>query len=186
MVARFPDSVLEGITGSLSRTVAPCVSCAHYGGVVVPEIDSRSQRRTVLSNLPIWKTVPNYVRSNGAMPSVRIFRHGLQFMYSKTKCGVDGAAQFRAGLRSSTSRFDWESKIVSQTLKTLILNSFIPWRVLRMDDVGGGDWSEFHSLDEYRRNVNVVEPFSDFIYKTSKSLLTIETTLERYATGLKL
>lgn len=145
---------------------------------------STSQRRTVLANLPIWMTGTTCAENIGAMKPVRLFRQGLKVLYSETICGVDGAAKFRPGLQSSSSRIEWESNIVTQTLNTLIVNSYLAWRFLRMGDVGGGNGTEFESVDECRRNVNVVEQFSDFTYETSKSFLTFTTTLGIDATGL--
>lgn len=109
----------------------------------------------------IWKTLHAHVRTNEPLPPVRIFRHGLQVLYSKTKFGVDGAAQFRAGLNSPTSRLDWESKVVTQALKTLVVNSFLAWRFHRFDTSGGAAGVPLHSLDTYRKNLNAVETFSD-------------------------
>lgn len=51
-----------------------------------------------------------------------------QFVYSKTKGGVDKATQHRAMLRSPIYTLKWEQKIVLQTLKAIAANDFIAYR----------------------------------------------------------
>lgn len=64
-----------------------------------------------MSNMALRDSVNHWVASNGTMLPVRLFRHGLKVVYSKTMCGVVGAAQLRAGLRLPSSQFNLESKV---------------------------------------------------------------------------
>lgn len=112
------------------------------------------------------------------MAPVRISRHDLQVVYSKSKCCVDGAAQFRAGLRSLTSRFDWESTVVAQTLQILVVNSFLAWSSITLDRSRAGEGAVFGSLDAYRKGSNSTDTFSDFIFDTCKEMVDYATLLD--------
>ena len=62
------------------------------------------QTKIILSErLSFWKVIEYYAKEHDAFVPVKIFKHGIQSLYSKTKGGVDGSAQARVIMRSSTS-----------------------------------------------------------------------------------
>jgi hypothetical protein len=82
------------------------------------------------SRLPFWKLVNSYVLEKGPFyPPLKLFLHGVQTLYSKTKGGVDGSTQDRSIIRSATSSLKWEQKVVTKTIKTLTVNSSVAWRM---------------------------------------------------------
>lgn len=122
MLVQFDDGFNDAIYSALWCTVSQCVTWAFSTSPSPPAIATSPQRKTILSKLPLLKSLNGHVARYRPIQPVRLFRHGLRVFYYKSKCGVDGAAEFRASLRFPTSRFDWESKVVTQTLKTLIVN----------------------------------------------------------------
>lgn len=74
-----------------------------------------------------------WVTLNGPMRLEGQLILDLQLVYSKAKCGVDGSEKLRAKLRSQPSPFDWEWKAVTQTLKILLINSFLAWSSIQLD-----------------------------------------------------
>lgn len=48
-------------------------------------------------------------------------------IHSKTKGGVDGSNRYLAVSRSPSSVLPWEQKLVTQTIKSFLTNSFILW-----------------------------------------------------------
>ena len=89
---------------------------------------------------------------------------------------MDRSTQARVILRSSTSSFQWEQKIVSQMLKTIAINAFIAWRMntrealLRTSET-------FRSLGHYRSTLNNLQSLRHFIFEVSKELLSYANTL---------
>ena len=114
---------------AFTDVVLATVSWAHEQDRQPPSFSDTTTRRALKPRLPFWLMVNNFVNEKGPFPPLKLFKHASQSLYSKTKSGVDGSAQSRAFLRSSTSSFKWEQKIVSQTIKTLTVNSFIAWRM---------------------------------------------------------
>ena len=62
------------------------------------------------------------------------------------------------------------AKIVSQTIKTLAVNSFIAWPMTQKRNLFESRVS-FQSLNSFRYSVNTVESFADVIYDPSRELL---------------
>ena len=74
-------------------------------------------------------------------------------------------------LRSSTSHFKWEQKLISQTIKTLAINEFIAWRIFQRRDLFE-DRASFRSLDSYRIALNKVQAMAEFIHDVAIELLS--------------
>lgn len=96
---------------------------------MVPDFADEKTASLLSTRFPFWALLNEYIRSNGPLPPINVFKHGTQSFYSKTKGSVDGSAQARAILRSSSSSLSWEQKIVTQTLKILAINGFISYRL---------------------------------------------------------
>lgn len=94
----------------------------------VPEFYLPEDKKKVLHKLPIWKMINTTIRSNGPLSTVKLFKHGIQSLYSE-KAGVDGPMQARSILRSRTYQMLCEQKLVTQTLIKVVVNSFIVWRM---------------------------------------------------------
>ena len=70
---------------------------------------------------------------------------------------MDGATQQRALLRSSSSHFNWEQKVVIQVIKYLVVNDFISWRLCERKRDLLQSAESFHSVDRFRNNLNKVQ-----------------------------
>lgn len=146
----------------------------------MPTFADTNTRKTLQTYHPFWTILNETIKSQDAFLPVRLFKHGIQSLYSKTKGGVDGSAQARAILRSSTSTLKWEQKIVSQTFKTLAVNSFIAWRMTTRKDLLQSK-ETFQSVDCYRRNLNKIQSLADFVYDVSKELVLYSEKLKKEA-----
>ena len=124
-VVKCPNETLDLCEDALGTNAEAPVSWAHKYDPAPPQFTDRETRRTIVERHPFWLTVNSQVKDHGAFPPLKLFKHGAQSLYSKTKGGVDGSAQARSILRSSTSSFAWEQKLVSQTIQTLAVNAFI-------------------------------------------------------------
>jgi hypothetical protein len=131
------QTILHHALGVLQETVMLLVQWAHEGthGSPIPPCQDKSLKSTLQSKRAFWRVVNNYVLETGALRPVKLFKHGIQSFYSKTKGGVDGATQARALLRSQTSHMQWEPKLIVQVLKTVVVNAFIAWRMDSRQDL---------------------------------------------------
>jgi hypothetical protein len=92
-VLRICESVLD-------QTLKDCVECAHEQDPVIPDIQDAELRKAIGNRLKFWMLVSGYVLENGPFyPQVKLFRHGVQSLYSKTRGWVDGSAQAPTILR---------------------------------------------------------------------------------------
>lgn len=73
-------------------------------------------------------------------------------------------------MRSPTSSLKWEQKLVSQTFKTLLVNTFYAWQMMTkrslLDTKEG-----FQSLNHFRARLNAVQSLSEFILDSAQELL---------------
>jgi hypothetical protein len=91
---------------------------------------------------------------------------------------VDGSAQARAIMRSTTISPQWEQNIVTQTFKTLAVNSFVAYRLqLKADLLRSSE--EFRSISAFRASMNSIQSLSDFIYDVSPDLLSHAEKLQK-------
>ena len=149
------QALLRLAVQTLQREASDTIEWLHTDPLMFPTFVSRENRRIIKADIPFFKLVDNYVRDNDALPPIKLFKHGSQSFYSKTKCGVDGGAQARAMLRCPTSSLPWEQKIVSQSFKTVAHNAFVAYRMLeRKDDTASSE--SFGSLEDYRSRLNKV------------------------------
>jgi hypothetical protein len=142
----------------------------------VPYFASSDTKKKLLSKLHFWRTVKDHILEHGALLPVKIFKHGTQSFYSKTKGGVDGAFRARALLRASTTHMKWEQKIVCHIWKTLVINAFIAWRIAERSDLLQSA-SSFETLDKFRHKINNVQPQGDFVSDIARKLLTYADTV---------
>lgn len=150
---------------------------------VLPEFIDNVQKDIVESWLRFYDAVNRKVKASGPfVPGVRLFKHSIQSIYSKTKGGVDGMTQWRSIMRSPTSSMKWEQKLVTQCLKTVLVNAFIGFRLLQVEHLLGSS-SSFKSLTAFRNSLNAVESFPTFLYETSTELTAWATFLREQAEG---
>eukprot|EP00737_Agarophyton_chilense_P004797 gb/GEZJ01006395.1/.p1 GENE.gb/GEZJ01006395.1/~~gb/GEZJ01006395.1/.p1 ORF type:complete len:425 (-),score=36.09 gb/GEZJ01006395.1/:504-1778(-) len=114
---------LRAYKDCLVSQAGPLVTWAHTDTPVVPSFVDVTTKRLLKERIVFWKLINTHVTNHDAFVPLKLFKHGIQGMYSKTKGGVDGSAQARAILRSATTKLKWEQKVVGQTLKTLFVNS---------------------------------------------------------------
>lgn len=74
------------------ETAKPIVECAHSTGVI-PTFYSQADKDMCKARFSFWKLVNDIVKKDGSFPQLKLFKHGSQILYSKTKGGVDGAKQ---------------------------------------------------------------------------------------------
>lgn len=176
VVIKSPQNILDQCLLVLKERAETCVSWAYKDDPRIPTFADPRSRRVMKDRLSFWLTVNRHVWQNGPFPPLKIFKHGAQSLYSKTKGGVDGATQFRAVLRSPTSSLAWEQKIVLQTLKTLVVNAFLAWRMSQRRDLLKSS-DVFRGVEQFRSALNNVQSYGDFVHDLAPELL-------RYAEGL--
>lgn len=103
---------------------------------------------------PFWLNVNENVKNHGPFPPKHSLTRIKKFVL-KNEGGVDSSSQARSILRSSTSPFAWEQKIVSQTLKTIAANTIIAWHMSEKEQLLHNK-EAFGSLDHYRNELNCV------------------------------
>ena len=155
---------------ALENVALAAVQWAHEENGQIPEFCDGDSRKQIESKLPFWRMVNNYVIENDALMPVKIFKHGMQSLYSKTKGGVDGGAQAREILRSPGSTLQREQKIFCQTLKTLVVNSFVAWRLNQKQDLLLNKGA-FGSLETFRDSLNRLQSFADFVDDSVKEII---------------
>lgn len=69
------------------------------------------------------------IRTSGPLRPVKLFKHGIQSLYSKMKGDMDGFTQAISIQRSMTFPMFWEQKLVTQSRKTFVVSFFISWRM---------------------------------------------------------
>ena len=168
---------------TLRIIAAPLVSWAHEDSQILPPFAPAATKKLIKHHLPFWTTINKTVRQRGAFPPIKRFKHGIQSLYSNTKGGLDGSAQARAVLRSSTSSLRWEQKLVTQTFKTLRVNAFIAWRMSVKRELLASH-SRFGGLDRYRQVLNSVQYLADFSLDASRELLSFANKLAKDAAVL--
>ena len=177
-VVYAPQEMLTACEIALRAKASAAVSWAYEEHLIPPSFVDSATKKLLKDRLVFWKLVNDYVKEKGAFPPLKLFKHGAQSLYSKTKGGIDGSAQARAVLRSSTSSLRWEQKIVCQTMKTLAVNAFIAWRMSEKRSLLQSR-EEFHSLKYFRNSLNAAQSFAEFIYDTSTELLAYADELRR-------
>lgn len=123
------------VTAALENFIAPCVRWAHDNSAT-PSSCTDEQRTVFETNIGFWRAPNAKVGVTGPHYPVKLFRHRFQEFYSKTKVGVHDATRYQATMRSSTSHFCWETKMISQTLKTLIVKAFTLWSMIAIHERG--------------------------------------------------
>lgn len=115
-------------------------------------------------------------KTNGALLPVLHFRNALQVLYSKTKFGVDGAAQIRAILRASTPAMLWEENFVFKTYKTILTNSLLSYGFLCVFLYSK---RITYSLREIRLKKNMFESFPTFSHVICTEMVAPASTMKR-------
>lgn len=100
----------------LSHVAAPLVQWAYNESITIPAFVHSEYQNTLATRHTFWRTIEDHVTKKGCFPPVMLFKHAIQSFYLKTKAGVDGTTQTRAMLRSSSSHFKWEQKLVSHVI----------------------------------------------------------------------
>lgn len=131
----------------------PLVSWAHSESGVPPNILDAKDKRILLEKHSSWKLVNDYVSLNGPFDPLKLFKHGPQTFYSRTKGSFDGYTQYRSKLRSSMVVFKWKRKFMAQTIKSIVANAFIIWNINRWSDLLESK-EKFQNLEKYPASIN--------------------------------
>lgn len=176
VVAKFPYNILQDMNQSSIREAKEAVSWASGDDLQVPLFADCTSCNDIEELLPFWLTIDPHVKQKGPFPPLKIFKHGSQIIYSKTKGGLDGSTQARSILYWPTLSLQWKQKLVSQILNTLNVNAFISWRISEKEDLLVSK-DAFGSLESYLDILNHVQPLADFISDSSQELLTYAVNL---------
>lgn len=76
--------------------------------------------------------VRTHIIENVALPSVHIFLHSAQVLYSVMKEGVDSCAKMHSLLSNRSVTPSWQRKMVTETLNLVTQNAFITWRMVML------------------------------------------------------
>ena len=138
---------------------------------VIPPWCTREHRSVLKSYLPLWRVVDHSVRVNRRpFPPLLLFKHAVQVLYSKLKCGVDGMTQWRQVLQSQGSALKWEQKLGVQCVKSLVINAFIAHRISTNHEMLSNSES-FKSLQHFLDCMNKTNSLSTFIWHGMRELL---------------
>lgn len=129
--------------------------------------------------LAFWKVVEKHVGEEGPFVPFKLFKHGSQIFYSKTKCGVDIAIEIGANFRSPLSHFQLEQKLFSQTMETFAINAFIFWRIYEKFVLLESS-RIFGSPDSYRSQLNAVQRTNTFMLDLAAELLSYAASLTEF------
>lgn len=169
-IALIPASVRQICRTTLIDYAKDIVSWAHSDDATPPtELDANG-KRLVSEKIPFWRLVNKYVIEHGPMPPLKLFRHGSQTFYSRTKGGVDGSAQYRATLRSSMTVFSWEQKLITQTIKAVVANAYVLWKINRNSRLLESA-SSYVGIDRFRNNINKNVSFGNFVIDLCPNLV---------------
>lgn len=177
VVVKCEKAKLDACFLQLQTIADPVVAWAHSDVPTIPPFADSQTKKALKTHLEFWRAVNLYVKTSHAFPPLKLFKHGTQSFYSKTKGGVDGSAQARAVLRSPTSSLQWEQKIVTQTLKTIFINAFIAWRMCQKRSRLESKES-FESLEKFRHSLNCVQSLADFSFDCAQGLLMYADQIE--------
>ena len=91
-------STLQGIAGSVNFW-------AYCEDQRLPSFADSAAKKQIKVRLKFWNLINNYIKGNHPFQPLKLLKHGAQSFYSKIKGGVDGSAQARDVLCSSTFSF---------------------------------------------------------------------------------
>jgi hypothetical protein len=181
LVIRGSANCLGEWKKALLSTGGSLVEWAHTSATATaPEYADVETKALLKSGFKFWSIVNREVVKNGPFPPIKTFKHGIQCLYSKTKGGVDGSAQARAIMRSTTISPQWEQKLVTQTFKTLAVNAFVGYRLHCKGDLLQSR-EAFRGINSFRAAMNSMQSLADFIYDVSPNLLSHADRLEKEA-----
>lgn len=129
-----------------------------------------SLKKTDVFYIPSWTFKNSNFMWNWSFPTVKLFKHGLQAIYSK-KGVVEFATQFRAFMRYHNPhlKIKYESQLVTQTNKILVVNCFIPCRIFKCSE-NLGTLESLVSLETLRDKLNHFYFLLDFFYEGYRQL----------------
>jgi hypothetical protein len=126
------------------------VSWAHSSSgdnIQVPTCFPREYRIAAETHLPLWKT---FMALPLPVPPVRVIKSGVQVLYSVLKAGVDGATQYISYLRDPKIRYDYDQKVVTDGLFSLVTNAIILQRTLKTFAEYSNDEQKIPGIDQFR------------------------------------
>lgn len=172
-----PSSLLDAVTSSLRNVTDKYVCWAHSPTPRVPSFAIPADKQAIQSKLPFWLAPDRHVVQHGPLHPVRLFRPGLQALYSKTRGGVDCAAQCRAELNCSGTTSCWEENLMLFFLTTLLVNSYTATRILE-NDHHLVILKTLGSLATFRNRVNKASSFGDYKSEVAEDLLEYAFSLD--------
>ena len=104
-----------------------------------PPLAFTSQDAYILSShLRLWKAVWGLIRrNNGPIAPIACFKSAAQVAYNKAKGGLDGNTEYVAEITGKSNPrmpCDMESKLVLRTIKQVVVDSCLLWRLLQVKE----------------------------------------------------
>lgn len=144
----------------MNITGRKCVSWEYADVQVVRSFTATADIATMKSRLPFWSPLERHLTRKDPVRPARLFRHGIQVVYSRTKGGVDCGTQFRSEINSSSTAPEWEQKHMTFFFNTFIVHSYTAWRLLSNEN-HFASMDTFGSLDKFRNRVNQTSSIGD-------------------------
>lgn len=134
---------LPAVLLSLRPIADRYVTWAYSEQRTVPRFATPAHAVVTVSRLPFCTLLNQHVLVDGPTRHVRVFRYGIQALYSGIKGGVDAADQIRSVLNCSGISVGWEQKQLLYSMNTQMENCFISWRLMQ--------WEHYlNSSDDFR------------------------------------
>jgi hypothetical protein len=134
-------------------------------------------RKIAESRICFWRLVNEHVRDSGAFYSpVKLFRHGMQSLYSKTKGGVDGSAQDNFEIAHIVSQMG--AKDCKSDHENTLCRRFHCLENAT-DEITLANQGIFQDLERFRSCLNSVQSLADFVLDASKELLIVADKKEK-------
>lgn len=155
VVVKVSNDIKKTCLDVLFSVSEDVVTWAHQPSGTVPTFVPKEKLDILRIKCEFWKLANAYDTTSGPFRPLKLFKHVTQSFYSKTKGLVDGSTQQRALLRSATSHFRWEQKIVTEVLKTVCINAFFACRIFERRDLLERI-EDFNNLESYLNALNKV------------------------------
>lgn len=126
----FPTPTIDLISEDIVRCTGNYIAWAHAQTTRVPDCAEDVTSERLCLRMHFWKELDKHVHDSGPMCPVSLFCHGLQAAYSRTKGGLDCAAQSTSELNCSGMSPGFKQKVTIFFMKTLLVNSFTVRRLM--------------------------------------------------------
>lgn len=90
-----PENFLDSIHDCLLLSAGPSVAWAHAATPMIPSFVDSCRKKVVNNKFAFWKLTNDFVKDRNAFVPLKLMKHEIQSIYSKTKGDVNGSALAR-------------------------------------------------------------------------------------------